>query len=675
MRVLKEGCRRALANQGYRFAEFELSLANDESRAVASLEIEIRDEGPQAHIERVEVTGSDRDTAADVRNYLDLKPGCVCSEFQQALITYQLWKSGRYLSHQVEFVDSPAVMGASTLRIQLRDYPKAPSIAVSLSPVEAALLKCREWILATPQRGDCLDLAASTKNSSCRVSYSPRQGLLLRYMPRREQGCGVYSQREDGPHEFAVIARPESLSCLYEPWSDKFEVPLSGGHVVLRLMERPLEKPQADGNQFESSFSLGIHSRGNRSCDVPNKQVPLEFSLDLAPCAALALAHEYGAQCTLKEGVLSIDWANQRGGLRIEASTGRLLEFWIAQGGDEGARIHLKIGYDSFADHLNLIEEKLPEPFAELPNSYDSQRPLGSLVECLLRSPVMADMLSAMNVKPERTRDILHTCQCVRLLVTRGLLQPLDDLLAAQQPTPPNPFFIPLPREVDSRAQDDGMQGAVGAVGLLTSNLGFAPGTWPWQLSRDIGLWSFNRPRPLTDDLGSMESSKEIGPVALLVAAQLAEIVRPQQAGQLAWAGIDRLSLINFRFDYRALLKREKLAGALLYRAAEVLRDLDDKSISQLNAMIVGERHLALVKAVEELRNRRQENLEDVLPAVMETMWQNGIADVVASGLRSVYVRNFRIGRKNTDKETPADQQDAPEPRTPVSVLPRMLKL
>ena len=82
-------------------------------------------------------------------------------------------------------------------------------------------------------------------------------------------------------------------------------------------------------------------------------------------------------------------------------------------------------------------------------------------------------------------------------------------------------------------------------------------------------------------DIDQAGTSLDFGPVGRLTAALLAEYVSPGLAAKFATSQ-HVMSPEGFQTDYRPLLPTDKLAGALICRAAQLLPDLEDGEIRQL---------------------------------------------------------------------------------------------
>jgi hypothetical protein len=628
---------RGLADQGYRSAKFDMSLPLDNSANSASLEIHISDEGPQALIDRIEVTGSDRDTAEDVCQYLGVKAGDLYTDFERHRIVYQLSSSGRYLGQQVSTVASENPQRPIVLRIKLLDYDLATPLRDPLSPAEEALLKCREWVLAATDRGDDLTLRFVLPEGEVAATYSAAQGLML-------QLPVIPAKDPDGKSEVhgqqVFIARRGEILYLHAPWTRRFQAGVpSQSQIIVNLQAVASAKRTPEDSQFAFMMGMGANYKGARS-----EPSPILLSFDLLPASILSLAHARDAICQSEDGVLTITWPESPGRIRIEAATGRLLEFSMFGDDDDTSSLEVAIEQGAFTRHWREIEKLLPRAVADLPNDYDANRPLSSLLTTLMQSPLLEYGLVVLDVDKQRTSPLRGTCQALVKLVGKGALAPLDEMIRETFQEPVDPplatFVIPAERWRFATLFD-----LASVAGLFYDDATFSHGSWPWRLWRDVTFQKFGRGQAGKYNLDTLRYSRQLGPVGRLVASYL-PIVDAEVGTTLAISGLERLDTADFAADYSPLLQRGKLAGDLLCSLAASLRDLDDADIAALDAMTSADDKHVLRTAAQILRDRSDENIEDVLPQVLDQLWSGRLREVVEKQLRATLERNSALAGK-----------------------------
>lgn len=156
----------------------------------------------------------------------------------------------------------------------------------------------------------------------------------------------------------------------------------------------------------------------------------------------------------------------------------------------------------------------------------------------------------------------------------------------------------------------------------------------------------------LGSDLDSLYPSKQIGPVGRLVTAMLLEQFNGSFAARFAMSGIENLSMNNFRLDYAPLVDQKKGAGQMLARVAEVLRELDDDEAAELGHALFGKHGNLLVVASKYFRDHQDEPLDRSLPRALDQVWANGLSDLVADYLKTIYIRNLQVAREKKPPPT-----------------------
>ncbi|HEY4308426.1 MAG TPA: hypothetical protein VGN12_03150 [Pirellulales bacterium] len=641
---------RGLADQGYRSAKFDMSLPLDNAARSASLQIHISDEGPQALIDRIEVTGSERDTAEDVCHYLNVKAGNLYTDFERHRIVYQLSSSGRYLGQQVSTVASENPQRPIVLRIKLLDYDLATPLRDPLLPAEEALLKCREWVLAATDRGDDLTLRFTLPDGEVAATYSAAQGLMLQLpaLPTKDLGG-----KSDVHGQQVFIARRGEILYLHAPWTRRFQAAVpSQSQIIVNLQTAAAPKRTPEDPQFAFMMGMGANYKGARS-----EPSPILLSFDLLPASILSLAHSRDAICQSEDGVLTITWPESPGRIRIEAATGRLLEFSMFGDEDDSSSLEVSIEQGAFTRHWREIEKLLPRGVADLPNDYDANRPLSSLLTTLMHSPLLEYGLVVLDVDKQGAGPLRETCQALGKLVDKGALAPLDDMIRKtfQEPAdqPLAIFVIPAERWRFATLLD-----LASVAGLFYDDATFSQGSWPWRLWRDVTFQKFGRGQAGKYDLDMLRYSRQLGPVGRLLASYL-PIVDAEVGTTLAISGLERLDAADFAADYSPLLQRGKLAGDLLCTLAASLRDLDDTDIAALDLMIGANDQHVLRTAAQTLRDRSDENIEDVLPQVLDQLWSGRLREVVEKQLRATLERNSALaGRPPVVYPTTAPKAD-----------------
>ncbi len=647
LETIRKALQRAFSAQGFRYAKFDVLVATDATTGQAVLKVKVTETGRLARVERVEITGNKRDSADDVVGYLGLGQGDIYTPLVHATLLHKLWASGRFLDQRVSIVESPEAERPVVVRIELTDYEKATPLAQPLSEAEQALLKFREWFLSEGITRHDLTLRFFGAPGDYRIIYSQARGVLVHLQSQQSADTGSEAEIQ---REVAFVGRPHELLLIDRPWSRKFQCPIHDCELITKLTVRPATKPQPDGKLFQVQVGLGVHYK-----ESLGDAIPLSLRIDLWPVAMLSWAHSEKTTATIDDGVLTLDEA-ERGRIRIAVATGRLLE-WTIKWPETGINgLSISVDEGTFAARLAAIEANLPRPLGEIPNSYSSQRPIGSLVAAALDSS-LGDCglhLLAPDLQSANVDRIRHT---LSKMAGAGVFDPFEKLLSfVSQGAGQGEDYFHIPMSVEKLSRQRASATTLMATMLIGwGNEIFPHGSWPSTLWQDLVLMQYSDhswTNAINDELMSLAKDVDSGPLARLCLAMWPGASK-QWASSVAFAGIDHLRAYDFAKDYQPLLARDKMFGATLFRLAEVLRDLDDEDVRPFDELLFGKDRTVLVTAARTLRERREEKLEGVLPAVLYQVWNDGLRDYVQNALRELYNRNYEVARKPESKIYP----------------------
>ncbi|HVU90249.1 MAG TPA: hypothetical protein VHD36_23155 [Pirellulales bacterium] len=649
--ALERAVGQGLHDQGFRSARFTVTAEPVDGLAEVPLVINIADAGPLARIDRIDVTGSERDSADDVRSYLGVKPGDVYTNFLHARLWHKLWSSGRYLDHVIEAAGSPDEEHSIRLEIKLVDYAPATPLAAPLQPAEQALLKMRDWILGAGNRGEDLVLGIRLPQAEYDLVYSEKQGLFAHLGP------AAGSENEPGPDrlgEAVFVARPGEIALLHEPWQKKYQAAFQDVRLTFRLQMQAHPTPKPEGEQFSMQLGLGFkHSH------LDDDEIPLRLAMDLSPVAFLSLAHRQDGQCTIADGLLTIVKSGGADRVRVETETGRLLEWSTSS--TEG-QYTLAVEQGALAKRMADIEARLPTAFEELPNDYDPSRFFGTLGKALLESPLPDYLMQVLSLETGQRTLVKKACHSLAKLCAAGVLQPLDDLgilapLLHDDDAPA--FFIPLAPHNRRPLQ---FHSAIGANAYLLARFCddvFPHGSWPWIMWRNLILHEFGR-NGLSEDLRVAMADNQIGPVGILCLAYWPNMPASWVAG-VTLSALERTTSRDFARDYQSLLARGALVGDLVYRLAEALRDLTDEEIAPFDTILFGADREVLTVAARTLRERRDRELSAVIPEVLNQIWNDALREHVLAMLRELHINNQLAARQAKVEKPQAEKPRAKE--------------
>jgi len=643
--------RRAFAQQGFHHVEFKTSLVRDDANHTAALAITIDSEGKPTKIEKIEVTGAERDTQEDVVKYLGLEVGQTVTDATRSAWLHKLWLSGRYFDQEVTVVESKERTDPTVLKIRLVEYHKAPALRDPLSVEEQLLLKCRETSLAAIERGDALVIQGELGPLRVRFESIPGQGAVMFAEP-------VNTAKEGSEAEFAALLGPVLLAATPTEFVSVF----AGGDKMLRL---PMANeqftliigmaPSLDPKDEKQKFALTLGFSFKSTEGLKDKS-PFLISLSLPPVAMLGLLHqpEKENKSEIADGVLTL-----RGELltcRIDVETGRLLECKLDLSEDEEAvPATVAIQKGNFAAALATAERMIGDSALSRPNAYDKQRAWSSCCEYFLDSPLFKAAIKWQAVEQSKERNPEAAYHAARKLLAANLLRPLDEAWATPSTKSAQKFVIPInPGDAGGVLPVAGMFGGF-SKGIAAAVIAGADATvprdsWPWTLSRGAALVLMQKAQYAGSDLDQLFKSKDMGPVGRLATATLVEYVSGELAARFAFSGVDKLTTNEFRHDYAPFLDSEKYSGQLLLRAAELLGELDDDEATELGRALLGKHHKLLVEAARFLREHKDLPIEQATRRTLDHVWANGLSDLVAEQLKQVYVRNAKFVREKEKK-------------------------
>lgn len=646
--------RRALEEQGFHRAEFTVSLVRDEAAHTVRLVVAIENEGEPSKVDRVEVTGSERDTQDDVIKFLDIQPGQIVTETLRSAWVYKLWMSGRYFEHGVTLARAKDGDDAMVLQIKLVDYKKAPPLRNPLTADEQLVLKCRESVLAALDRGDAFLVRGDLGSATLDVAMVKNDGILCLVAPAAapaDKQAGESSENEhganaalSGPVLFA--GKPGELLHAFSGGKQLLRAPITKARIIVALGVEPDLDPKNEKQKFKFMLNAGLTTKRD-TVDA----LPVAASLSLAPVAMLGMLHQDDHKATAEGGVLTIGGGDTT--YRIDQESGRLLSCTMDLS-DEDEKIKrsftLTIEPRSFADCLADAERRLAPGVLQQPNAYQAARPLASSLEFLLDSPV-CDWFFQYVVDETKDKPRAADREIVKKLLAADLLRPLETWLA--QPDQPAEQKFSIPLTMENAQANPGIDALLLGMGRLAAGLvihgaeqTFPRDSWPWTLSRGGALFVMQKTQFAGDDLTALYNSEDVGPVGRLVTALLLEYVSGEMAAKFAESGVNKLTWAGFTADYRPFLDREKYAGQVLLKAAEMLREFSDEEAEELGQMLLGKDSKLIVVAVQYLREHKEEPIEQSLTGMLHHVWDNGLSDLVAARLKDVYLRNFKLVRE-----------------------------
>lgn len=597
-----------LFDYGLLFPEFTVRLRLDEQRRQAALAIDVADRGRPASVDEIVISGHEANSREDVLKYLGLEPGMALRPDLRAELADKLTRSARFIESKVEF-DKPAARGERlTMRIALTEYKKAPSLRQSLSREEAALVKLSAWLSRFNESDE--EIVVTRKASGAVVEFvvAPRRGMIgmVRETTDDQNASGA-------PFALALVVSENGLGIYSTTLQQQLSARDLASHVrawfQISIHNGP---PKFDGR---GSFGYGL----NVSHGSPYRR-PVHFSLKNTAVALLALAHEYNAEMSWHDDVLTVWYAGRE--LKLDAVSGRLL---AARGGDKTGSLSIVHSSGEFARRLELIERTT----RNYSNVLDGERPLTSVATF------------ACDAWIARLRgEARAPYKVARRLLELGVLQPIDrELIALAQTSPP--YFWILPGESGRQFLQPGPQSTRFVFSYFGNRITHAlvpQGSWPERLVHETVFAALGDSRRLLNDVYYPPDSA--GPLWHLSGAAVSSWSQLQGASaRCAREGLRRMTPDDFLRDCAGLTDTSALMGRCAANAAAALSRLDEAEAAALCQTLVDLGAIAetqrgdLADCLERLRQRPGEVADAELDRVLATLWQLALRDRVGRAL------------------------------------------
>lgn len=527
-----------------------------------------------------------------------------------------LFESGRFSRERVTFREVPGETPAEVAiaaTVAVTPYPLVPPLGTPVSREEAALLRCREWLLATLADDDLVIrwTKAGEPLPTATFAVSSRDGAILAAGPPTD-ACGL-----------AVTAA--GLACFLPENAGRCELPLPRtARAVLSVGLGMADGPATGDRRNSRNLTVGaaVHSRRGP------EQAALAVAAQLHPAAFLSMAHEDEARTRWEDDVLVIDSRSTE--MRIEASTGRPLQLQFP-GGD---RIDIASESGFVASTTAALRRTAGD------DRYRPEAPLASLVGFLTHDATAAAARRVcgrfgLDGIAQGWRPLTVTvADHLRRTAERDGFADVDRHLAtlvhddpAADPLP----VIPVAQQPDHPV--DPILAVATAVGLaggrwLEDTVG--GGSWPSGLVRIATRLARRDAATALVEATAFATDSRPGPLAHLVASHTIPI--PAVAAVFARQGASRLSAEAFRADCEPLLRIGRASGVDRCLVT-ILRTLDDAEVRAVGGALVRDPD-GIRTLVERLRTQPSDEAAIAdLPAALEQWWETSLRRTVATAL------------------------------------------
>jgi hypothetical protein len=164
----------------------------------------------------------------------------------------------------------------------------------------------------------------------------------------------------------------------------------------------------------------------------------------------------------------------------------------------------------------------------------------------------------------------------------------------------------------------------------------FPSNSWPATLWRESCLVLAGKPQYAMRELDRLYRSPETGPLCALATASLVGFINDDAAKAFAKHGLQRLSVADFRNDYEPLLTDEAVVGAVSQHLLEWLRTLDDEERAALGRVLLTKHSDEFIEATCILSVEPDQSAADLLPPVLDRVWELGLRAKVEAALREI---------------------------------------
>lgn len=609
----------AFAEFGFFYPKLKIDLVPLAERGEAELVVEVEDEGPPGIVGSVEVLGAERHSPDAILRFLELAAGQPLNRSRLASMQMRLYESGRFVFAAV-VPASPAEKGEPLkLRLKLIESVEGPLLGEPFSAEEQAMLRLRGWLVDQVRSGK-EDLVLSLRDSSLGTRHLQTvvsaRGIFLRADvsdPSRALTRGVLfklrnlagaapAKKEEPLYCLAGLEMTGEQIALYSPLRDRlFAIVPGETQLGLRLKLRPDLRQQR-----KLAISLDpeiIHARPGGSTK------PVAVDLDLAPSAFIILAHMSEAPCRVEQGVLRVKTKNLL--LEADAASGRLMKVAIHDAKQEQEAV------------LSAAPRRLEQSIAEMRrlaegdhNDRDPRRPLTSLSAfgvCELAHLWRAWEGVAL-AGDKRGFDVWQGLLAAYFLpdFDQGSEPASDSYVIPAEPLAPDR----LPRS------DNGL--ALAAEALHTCREVFPAESWPCRLARAAVLYYANDDRGAQRELLRIDSATA-GPAGHLASALIAGMLEPTLVNRFASAGLNKLTIADFRRDYSLLLESRSPAVASVFQGLGRLGKLDPAHSQAAISVLPKPLASFLGDLIARERTVPDAPTEVVLAGLLDDYWASGL--------------------------------------------------
>jgi hypothetical protein len=594
-----------LADLGFPAAKFEIE--HDVDGKSAELVIHLTSEGPGPTIRNVQIVGNSANSEQAILNCAGINTGEPYSRERAAEWQYRLWQSGRFVNCKISADPSDTDKQGLTLHIEVTELKSAPLLDKPLSAKEAAFLKCRDRLAGFPARDEDLVLTMGpTPGGASATIMLSRHGTVMLVNAVNPNADGSPRLR------YALLLTRDSIGSFSFEQRSKCLLSADLAAEAICQCGLVIEDNPEQSTRLSLNISLGIEG---------SSESPAKVMFGGAPVAFLGAADSDDKTSAIVDGKLRIDRENGDR-IEIDAVTGALRLTTKANGQTPASCLDFQHGV------YERMRRQIDAESATFANTFDARRPVTSAIAPLVEYDLWRSILgeAALN---------RHGIAAVKKLLANGALQPLEEAIVGLQ----TEGTAILPTPIASPRTDPSDWNNIVTVMLPTymltgSDAIFARDSWPWSLSRAYAF-AFVRPKAGGEQMVSLVSSPKSGPLCCLSTAAMVSQMGGD-AVEIAKLGRTRLTLDDFRNDYRPLLDQQGLLGRELFAIAGAVRAINADEVDALCGGLSPDVAKCFRDAAAQLRASPDEPLDKLIPQVLDHCWENGLKARIEAALDSL---------------------------------------
>jgi hypothetical protein len=641
-----------LADMGFPFARFQVRPDPAKQPGTLDLLIQIEDAGKPAVLGNIETKGLTRHTQQQLLQFLNVRPGMTidaaeCQRICQALReSCRFWRHAVYVRYSADPEEQLAANPQTVeLGLSLEEYDRVPNLDQPLPEVDQCLVRAAEWMRQYWTSDSEEDLVVWTAKPLVEGKEST---WAMRIVVSRRHGCPIDARGEDRGFRYdaAAICAPKHLS-LFDWRSEK---KLSGEGIGFPQFTLTIAGQGREGDEYRSQLNM---KAGVRSVSEDEEPPASPWTAEVEPVAIVNFAHRKDARTVIEDGVLTV--ANDLGELRIEAATGRILN-WSMNSAEGSGSVAFRRG------EFERMRQEIESRSADLTEMFNPEAKLRSLAAFALESA-----LTQPCIRNQPSLEALGFR--FRAHFEQGGDDPLTTAVANYWPgsldngRPERGKFVIPPYPVKF-ASDWGMDEVLRCGPAIADAL-FPRDSWPWTLARESSFLAADGfqsgdlfSKAAAQDLWRTFADPNTGPVGQWIILQIA---RSQGStddflAKLANKALQKWDAADVSHDIELLTRGDHGLVRLTRAAVEIYGDLPDADRSLLANYLPEPWSGMSQRLIARRAAHPDETPEQAVEAVLQEAWQTGYSDFLKSDLRKL------AGVADEPAIEVADRPEAPNP-------------